>query len=132
MGCHLPSLTCRTYGTRDKQNPNLGVSWGRPYVVEERSYREAALGLGRVRVCESTVHYPRPSNTWKKYAASGHTSKTLIFGVSWGRPYVVEERSYREAGLGLGRVRVCESTVHYPRLSDTWKNMPLQGTHPKP
>ena len=44
--------------------------------------------------------------------------KTLIFGVSWGRPYIAEERSYREAGLGLGRVRVCESTVPYPRPSD--------------
>ena len=26
--------------------------------------------------------------------------KALIFGVSWGRPYIIEERSYREAGLG--------------------------------
>ena len=70
MGCHLPSF--RPVGLMESEIYKtliFGVSWGRPYIVKERSYREAGLGLGRVRVWESTVPYPRPSDPWKKCAA---------------------------------------------------------------
>ena len=113
--------TCRTYGTRDMQNPNFGVSWGRPYIVEEKSYRKVGLGLRRVRVCESTVPYPRLSDPWEKCAASGHD---------------IQKALERPVASGDKVKRMCRFRAQCPKSpgaacgfrSRGRKNLPLQGT----